>query len=253
MSHAPIEIEKLTVSYDQEPVLRGIDATFAAGRLTGIVGPNGAGKSTLIKAILGLVPADTGRVRVFGEPFAKARKRVVYVPQRSSVDWDFPVTVRDVVMMGRMHRIRWWSRPSRHDREVVDQALEQVGIEDLAERQISNLSGGQQQRTFLARAIAQEGDVYVMDEPFVGVDAATEDAIIAMLKGLRDEGRCVVVVNHDLSTARRYFDDLLLLNREVIALGPIESVFTAELLQKTYGGRLTFLEGSGGALGLLDA
>lgn len=236
-----LDVEKLTVSYDRDPVLLGVDLSVARGRLVGVVGPNGAGKSTLIKAILGLLPLDAGRVRVFGQPIKKVRRRVVYVPQRSSVDWDFPVTARDVVLMGCYSKRAWWSRPSREDRTIAAEALAKMEMSEHAERPIANLSGGQQQRVFLARALAQAGDLYFMDEPFVGVDAATERAIIGMLRELRDAGRSVIVVNHDLNTARHYFDDLLLLNRERVAFGPIADVFTPELLQQAYSGRLTML------------
>jgi len=180
-------------------------------------------------------------VKVFGEPVETSRRRIGYVPQRESVDWDFPVTVRDVVMMGRYGRLGLFRRPSHGDREKVDECLGKVKLKDLANRQIGNLSGGQQQRVFLARALAQESDVYLMDEPFAGVDAATETAIITLLKEMRDEGKTVVVVHHDLSTARGYFDSLMLLNMRMVAFGPVDDVFTPELLQKTYGGRLTVL------------
>lgn len=252
MTTPAIEVEGLTVSYDREPVLRHVDARFDAGRLVGIVGPNGAGKSTLIKAVLDLLPRDAGQVRVFGSTARQQRQRLVYVPQRSSIDWDFPVTVGDVVMMGRYGQLGLLRRPRRRDREIVAEALERVGISELSGRHISNLSGGQQQRTFLARALAQGGDVYLLDEPFVGVDAATESAIVATLQGLRDEGRCVIVVHHDLATVRSYFDDLLLLNGERIACGPIAEVFTADNLQRTYGGRLTLLRQGDHELALID-
>jgi len=251
---AAVELRGVTISYDREPVVVDVSAELRGGRLIGVVGPNGAGKSTLLKAMLGLLSRDSGEVRVLGGEIDDRRGRVVYVPQRSAVDWDFPVTVRDVVMMGRYGRMRWWKRPSRADRAAVRDALEQLGITDLADRHISDLSGGQQQRTFLARAVAQGGDVWLLDEPFVGVDAATESAIIETLYRLRDDGCCVVVVHHDLSTVRSTFDDLLLLNRELTAFGPVEDVFTPENLQATYGGRLTMLqdEGEGAQMALVD-
>lgn len=242
MTPPVLEIEALTVSYDENPVLERVELTIDAGRLVGIVGPNGAGKSTLLKAMLGLIKHDAGHVSFFGQPLDKVRRRVVYVPQRSSVDWDFPVTVHDVVLMGRAAQRPWWARPSKKDRAVAAQAIDQLGLSDLAERPIGNLSGGQQQRTFLARALVQQGDLYVMDEPFVGVDAATEHVIIELLRGLRDEGKTVLVVNHDLSAVRNYFDDLLLLNKAVIAFGPTRDVFTTANLQTTYGGSLTLLQ-----------
>lgn len=237
----PLEIHDLTVAYHKKPVLWGVDLEVPAGQLVGIVGPNGAGKSTLIKACMGLLPVQSGWVKVFGEPLAKQPTRVGYVPQRESVDWDFPVNVSDVVMMGRYGRLGLARRPRAADREAVRACLEKVGLLPYANRQISNLSGGQQQRVFLARALAQESELYFMDEPFAGVDAATEAAIIAVLRELRDRGRTIIVVHHDLPTARQYFDSLLLLNMNVVAFGPTAQVFTGELLQKTYGGRLTIL------------
>jgi len=237
----PLEIHDLTVSYRQKPVLYGIDLAVPAGKLVGIVGPNGAGKSTLIKACMGLVPSRSGWVKFFGEPPAKALRRVGYVPQRESVDWDFPVNVMDVVLMGRYGKLGLLRRPGRADREAARECLHRVGMLPFADRQIANLSGGQQQRVFLARALAQESDLYFMDEPFSGVDAATEAAIITLLQDLRARGCTILVVHHDLPTAREYFDMLLLLNMRVTAFGPTDEVFTPELLQKTYGGRLTIL------------
>ncbi|MEM0895320.1 MAG: metal ABC transporter ATP-binding protein [Verrucomicrobiota bacterium] len=236
-----LEAHDLTVAYRKKPALYGVDVRFPQGHLVGIVGPNGAGKSTFIKAVLGIVRPEGGWVKVFGEPVETSQRRIGYVPQRESVDWDFPVTVWDVVMMGRFGSMGLFRRPKKADREIVAECLEKVKLGSLARRQIGNLSGGQQQRVFLARALAQEADVYLMDEPFAGVDAATESAIITLLKGMRDAGKTVIVVHHDLSTARDYFDSLLLLNMRLVAFGPVEEVFTPELLQKTYGGRLTIL------------
>jgi manganese/zinc/iron transport system ATP- binding protein len=234
-------VHDLTVAYHKKPVLWGIDLVVPPGRLIGIVGPNGAGKSTLIKAAMGLLPASSGWVKVFGEPVKKNLQRVGYVPQRESVDWDFPVSVMDVVLMGRYGRLGLIRRPSREDRDVARACLDKVKMLPYAARQISNLSGGQQQRVFLARALAQESDLYFMDEPFSGVDAATETAIIELLHELKHKGKTLLVVHHDLPTARNYFDMLLLLNMRVVAFGPTDEVFTFELLQKTYGGRLTIL------------
>ncbi|HEX8311139.1 MAG TPA: metal ABC transporter ATP-binding protein, partial [Chthoniobacteraceae bacterium] len=202
---------------------------------------NGAGKSTLIKAIMGVVPASSGWIKIFGEPFKKNLTRVGYVPQRESVDWDFPVNVMDVVLMGRYGHLGLMRRPSKRDREIARECLEKVHLLPYADRQIANLSGGQQQRVFLARALAQESDLYLMDEPFAGVDAATEAAIIMLLQELKARGKTILVVHHDLPTARSYFDMLLLINMRVVAFGPTSEVFTHELLQKTYGGRLTIL------------
>lgn len=238
---APLEIHDLTVAYHKKPVLWGVDLEVPAGQLIGIIGPNGAGKSTLIKACMGLLPVQSGWVKIFGERLQSAPTRVGYVPQRESVDWDFPVNVMDVVLMGRYGRLGLMRRPGKADREIARQCLDRVKLLPYANRQISNLSGGQQQRVFLARALAQEADLYFMDEPFAGVDAATEAAIVMVLEELRDQGKTLMVVHHDLPTARSYFDSLLLLNMNVVAFGPTEKVFNAETLQKTYGGRLTIL------------
>jgi manganese/zinc/iron transport system ATP- binding protein len=237
----PLEVHDLTVAYHRKPVLWGVDFAVPRGQLVGIVGPNGAGKSTLIKAAMGLLPLSSGWVKIFGQPVRKNFRRIGYMPQRESVDWDFPVSVMDVVLMGRYGRLGLLRRPRRADREIARACLEKVHMLPYADRQISNLSGGQQQRVFLARALAQESDLYFMDEPFAGVDAATETAIITLLHELRDKGKTLLVVHHDLPTARHYFDMLLLLNMRVVAFGPTEQVFTGELLQKTYGGRLTIL------------
>lgn len=237
----PLEIHDLTVSYERKPVLYGVDLTLESGSLVGVVGPNGAGKTTLIKTIMGIVPANGGWVKIFGQPYSKAVTRVGYVPQRESVDWDFPVTVMDLVLMGRYGHAGLMRRVGKRDREIARECLEKVNMSPFAERQIGNLSGGQQQRVFLARALAQESDLYLMDEPFVGVDAATETAIVELLRELKNRGKTLVVVHHDLSTAREYFDQLILLNMRLVAYGPVEETYTSELLQKTYGGRLTIL------------
>ena len=238
---APLEIHDLTVAYHQRPVLYGIDLTLREGQLVGLIGPNGAGKSTLIKAIMGLLPSSGGWVKIFGRSFRQNCHRVGYVPQRESVDWDFPVQVMDVVLMGRYGRLRLGQRPTKADREVARACLDQVKMLPFANRQIGNLSGGQQQRVFLARALAQESDLYLMDEPFVGVDAATEAAIITLLRELKSRGKTLLVVHHDLASAREYFDELILLNMRLVAHGPTEEIFQAELLQTTYGGKLTIL------------
>jgi manganese/zinc/iron transport system ATP- binding protein len=237
----PLELHDLTVAYHKKPVLYGIDMAVPKSSLVGIIGPNGAGKSTLIKAIMGLLPASAGWVKVFGEPYKKNCHRVGYVPQRESVDWDFPVNVMDVVLMGRYGHLRMGQRPTKHDKEIAIESLKKVKMLPFAKRQIGNLSGGQQQRVFLARALAQESDLYLMDEPFVGVDAATEAAIIEILRELVSRRKTLLVVHHDLATAKEYFDSLLLLNMRLVAFGPTEEVFTPEILQTTYGGRLTIL------------
>jgi manganese/zinc/iron transport system ATP- binding protein len=248
-SPAPaVEVHDVTVAYHRKPVLWDIDLKLPPGHLIGIIGPNGAGKTTLLKAVLGLVPIASGRIEVFGRPLERCRRRVGYVPQRESVDWDFPVSALDVVLMGRYGRLGWLRRPGRADREAAMEGLARVSMADFADRQISQLSGGQQQRVFLARALVQEADVYFMDEPFAGVDAATESAIVALLKSLRSAGRTVVAVHHDLQTAPDYFDHVVLLNLRVVAAGPTSEVFTPRNLQETYGGRLTILDEAGEAL-----
>ncbi|MGD9101696.1 MAG: metal ABC transporter ATP-binding protein [Anaerolineae bacterium] len=239
-THA-LEIMDLTVAYQEKPVLWDVDLQVPESVLMAIVGPNGAGKSTLIKAILGLVPPAAGLVQIYGKPYAQQRRNVGYVPQRGSVDWDFPTNALDVVMMGLYRRIGWIKRPGRNERELALQSLQKVGMADFADRQISQLSGGQQQRVFLARALVQDAQVYFMDEPFAGVDATTERAIITLLRSLRDAGKTVIVVHHDLHTVPEYFDWLTLLNVRRIASGPMEATFTQENLNKTYGGRIAFL------------
>ncbi len=248
MSEAPLKIRDLTVAYHKRPVLQSVNLTLPEGKLVGVVGPNGAGKSTMLKATLGLIPAAAGEVQIYGEPYANRRRWVGYVPQRGSVDWDFPTDALDVVLMGRYGHLGWLRRPTAADREIAMRCLEQVGMADFAHRQISQLSGGQQQRVFLARALAQDAKIYFMDEPFAGVDAATEKAIISLLTALKAQGKTVLVVHHDLQTVQEYFDWLVLLNMRVIAAGPTSEVFTLPNLQKTYGGRLTGL-GSIGAPG----
>ncbi|MGV3530836.1 MAG: metal ABC transporter ATP-binding protein, partial [Chthoniobacteraceae bacterium] len=225
-SELPLEVHDLTVAYHRRPVLYGIDLEIPAGNLIGIIGPNGAGKSTLIKAIMGVVPLSGGWIKIFGQPFRKNLTRVGYVPQRESVDWDFPVNVMDVVLMGRYGRLGLCRRPGKEDREIARACLEKVHMLPYADRQIANLSGGQQQRVFLARALAQESDLYLMDEPFAGVDAATEAAIIALLQELKARGKTILVVHHDLPTARSYFDMLMLINMRLVAFGATEQVFT---------------------------
>jgi len=238
----PLSIDDLTVAYHRKPVLWDVAFEVPSGSLVGVVGPNGAGKSTLLKAILNLIPRASGRISVFGEDYPRNRHRVGYVPQRESVDWDFPVDALDVVTMGLYRQIGWCLPVRRHHRERALAALERVGIADLARRQISQLSGGQQQRTFLARALVQEADLYLMDEPFAAVDAATERAIVDILREMKSRGKTSIVIHHDLQTVPEYFDYVVLLNLRVVAHGPVDSVFTRENLQKTYGGRLTLLD-----------
>ncbi len=241
-AEAPLAIDDLTVAYHRKPVLWDIDLRIPEGKLVGIVGPNGAGKSTLIKACLDLVPKASGRVRVYGEPYRKQRSNVGYVPQRESVDWDFPVSALDVVAMGTYARLGWLRPVGRKQKAVAREALDRVGVAHLADRQISQLSGGQQQRVFLARALAQDAKLYFMDEPFAAVDASTEKAIVALLHELMDQGKTCLVVHHDLATVGQYFDWVVLLNMRVVAAGPTDQTFTRENLKATYGGKLTLLD-----------
>lgn len=237
-----IQVTDLTVAYRETPVLWDIDLDVPPGVLLAIVGPNGAGKTTLIKAILGLVRPAAGNVLIYNKPYDAQRRIVGYVPQRGSVDWDFPTSVLDVVMMGRYGALGWIKRPGKHERELAMNALERVGMEKYTNRQISQLSGGQQQRVFLARALVQDATVYLMDEPFQGVDATTERAIVTLLQELRENGKTVVVVHHDLQTVNDYFDWVTLLNIRRIASGPVDETFTPENLRETYGGRIAFMK-----------
>jgi manganese/zinc/iron transport system ATP- binding protein len=237
----PLSVSNLTVSYNGSPVLRAISFHLQPGQLTAVVGPNGAGKSTLLKAILGLIPLSTGRIESFGSPVASQRHRIAYVPQTEAVDWDFPVTAQEVVLMGRYGRLGWFGRPRAADRQKALDALAMVDMVDFRHRHIRQLSGGQQQRIFLARALCQEADVLLLDEPLGGVDAATENAIFALIDRLTAHGKTLLVVNHDLSILNR-FDRVLLLNRRLIAFGPTQQVMTDDNLRATYGGRLSLLE-----------
>jgi manganese/zinc/iron transport system ATP- binding protein len=243
MPDAPpaLTVRDLTVAYQETPVLWDLDLTVPSGILMGIVGPNGAGKTTLLQAILDIVTPAAGQVRIFGAPYEETRDRVGYVPQRGSVDWDFPTNVLDVVLMGLYGRLGWCRRPGAEERDEAYAALEQVGMAEYADRQIRQLSGGQQQRVFLARALVQKADLYFMDEPLQGVDATTERAIFDLLRTLQERDCTVVAVHHDLQTVTEYFDQVLLLNVRRIASGPVEEVFTEENLRRTYGGRVGFL------------
>lgn len=243
-----LDVHDVTVAYHRRPVLWDVDLTLHEPCLLGLVGPNGAGKSTLLKAILGLVPLASGLVRLFGQEVPQVRSKVGYVPQRETVDWDFPVSVLDVVLMGTYGKLGWFRRPGREERDWAHHCLDLVGLADLASQQIGQLSGGQQQRTFLARALAQQADLYFMDEPFAGVDAATERSIFTILKELREQGKTVLVVHHDLRSVPSYFDRVALLNVRLVAEGPTAEVFTESNLRKTYGGRLSILETVGQAV-----
>ncbi len=247
-----IEVHNLTASYQRKPVLWEIDFKLPKGQLVGIVGPNGSGKTTLLRNIMGLMQPDSGYVNIFGEKLDSVRERVSYVPQRESVDWDFPANVLDVVEMGRYRKNKLFRRLSKKDRQIAKASLEKVNMLEFAHRQISQLSGGQQQRVFIARSLAQQADLYLMDEPFVGVDAATEESILALLAEMKEQGKTVVIVHHDLQTAYEYFDHIVLLNTRLVAAGPKDEVFESDLLQEAYGGRLTVLSRIGDLIAKKD-
>lgn len=237
----PLRVRDLTVAYDARPVLRSVSFQIEKGHMLGVVGPNGAGKSTMLKALLGLLTPDYGSVTAFGQPIDAVRQRIAYVPQTEAVDWDFPITVAEVVLMGRQSSKGWFGRPGKEDRDRAAEALERVGMTAFAQRHIRQLSGGQQRRVFLARALCQGADLLLLDEPFAGVDAATEKAIFALIEQMADEGRSMLIVNHDLSILSD-FDRVLLLNQRAIAFGPPDDVVTEENLRTTYGGRLSLLD-----------
>ncbi len=236
-----VEVHDLIVSYGQNPVLWNVDLTLPSGTLVGVLGPNGAGKSTLIKAIMGLVEANSGYVKLFDQELNRIRGKVSYVPQRESVDWDFPASALDIVMMGTYQKLGLFKRPGKKEKALALDCLEKVNMKAFAHRQISELSGGQQQRVFIARALAQEADIYFMDEPFAGVDMSTEKALVQLFREMTAQGKTVVVVHHDIYSAGKYFDWLIMLNMHLIASGPTEKVLTEDLLTKTYGGKLSML------------
>ena len=242
---SPLRVEGLTAAYRDEPVLWDVSFEVPQGELVAVVGPNGAGKTTLLKAVMGLMEPAAGRALVYGKPFEKARQWVGYVPQRGSVDWDFPTSALDVAQMGLYGKLGWFRRPGRREREKAMECLEKVGIAHLADRQISQLSGGQQQRVFLARALAQDARLYLTDEPFAAVDYKTERAIVALLRELKAQGSTVIVVHHDLATVPDYFDRVVILNKRLVAEGPVSEVFTRENVSEAYGGAVGFLAGSG--------
>lgn len=236
-----LEVHDLTVSYDNQPVLWNVNCAVPAGKLTGIIGPNGAGKSTLLKSLMELIPVSAGHVKIFESSIANHRNRIAYIPQKDDVDWDFPATVQDVVEMGRYGKKSLFKRLNKEDKEIVVDCLSRVEMTDFANRHISELSGGQKQRVFIARALAQEADIYFMDEPFAGVDAASEQQIVSILLEMKNAGKSIFVVHHDLQSAADYFDWTILINTQLIACGPTEEVFNAENLKKTYGGKSTLL------------
>lgn len=236
-----LEVHNLTVSYQLKPVLWNIDFSIPAGSMTAIVGPNGAGKSTLLKSILGLTETNSGYVRLFGKTTDEVRHRISYIPQRESVDWDFPATVKDIAEMGRYVRKGLLGRLTKADKDIAMESLKKVNMESYSSRQISKLSGGQQQRTFIARALAEESELYFMDEPFAGVDISTEKMLVELFHGMRDSGKTLVVVHHDLNTVPDYFDRVVMINTRLIGSGKVEDVFQPEVIRETYGGKLTIL------------
>lgn len=237
-----LTVHNLSVAYDKKVVLENVTISVPSGHLTAIIGPNGAGKSTFLKAILNQLHNKSGSVKILGKPFNPKSLTVGYVPQRNAVDWDFPTTAFDVVLMGRYGQRGLFRRPTKQDKEAAIQALESVGMLNFADRTIGQLSGGQQQRVFLARALAQNAHVYFLDEPFAGVDAATEKTMVDILKDLKEQGKSIFVVHHDLQTVKEYFDYTILLNRSILAAGKTEEVFTPEKVQQTYGGHLFLME-----------
>lgn len=243
-SNIAIDIQNLTISYHKKPAVRSVELKIPAGYIVGIIGPNGAGKSTLLKGILGLIPKVNGTVIIEGNPVRKMLKKISYIPQKESFDWDFPVVVYDVVMMGRYPHLSVIGKPGKKDHEKVIEALRKVDMLEYKDRQIRFLSGGQQQRIFLARSLAQESDILLLDEPFVGVDAATERAIFQLMRNLKNENKTILVVHHDLAKVNQYFDYLVMINQRLVAFGKTDQVFNSENLDKTYGGRLTILQKS---------
>jgi ABC-type Mn2+/Zn2+ transport system ATPase subunit len=240
--NSALDVNSLFVSYDGNEALKNISFSIEQGKLVGIIGPNGAGKSTLLKGLLTLIPKDKGDVQIYGKSFKEMRKSVAYVPQRSNIDWDFPITVLDTVLLGTYPNLGLFKRPKKAEREWALQCLQRVGMEDFSKRQIGELSGGQQQRVFLARALAQKSEIFFLDEPFVGIDVSSEETIITILKELKNSGKTILVVHHDLSKVSDYFDQLVLLNKELIGFGDIDQVLRGEVLSKAYSGQFSFLD-----------
>lgn len=237
--HKSLDVENLSASYGETQVLENISFSMKAGRLIGIIGPNGSGKSTLLKGILGLIPLDTGEVKFCHEPLSKVRKRVAYKPQSSEIDWDFPITVIDTVLLGTYPKLGLFKRPGKRERDLAMKCLGKVGMADFAQRQISEMSGGQRQRVFLARALAQEAECFFLDEPFVGIDASSEEIIINNLKELRDLGKTIYLVHHDLTKVTSYFDDIILINKKLYGAGPVEDIFKKEIMEEAFGTSLS--------------
>lgn len=234
MSHSIIQVKNLSVSYFGNQVVQNISFSFETGKLIGIIGPNGAGKSTMMKAMLGLIPKDSGEVTIDNQPVKNIRKQISYVPQRSSIDWDFPITVFDTVLLGTYPSLGIFRRPGKVEKEWALHCLEKVNLQDFRKHQIGELSGGQQQRVFIARALAQKSKYFFLDEPFVGIDVSSENTIINILKDLRDDGKTIFVIHHDLSKAEEYFNDLILINKELIESGPVKKVIKPEIMSAAY-------------------
>ncbi|MDN6161737.1 MAG: metal ABC transporter ATP-binding protein [Atopostipes sp.] len=243
-----IDVKNLSVSYSGKEAIRDVNFSIDSGRLVGIIGPNGAGKSTLIKGMLDLVKRDSGEVRILGNKLNETREDIAYIPQRADIDWDFPILVKNTVLLGRYPRLDLFKRPNEEDRKIAMKALDKVGMSEFADNQIGQLSGGQQQRVFVARSLAQQADVYFLDEPFVGVDIQSEEIIIDILKELRNQGKTIFVIHHDLTKLEDYFDDILLINKELFGAGPVNEVVTADLMEKAFKAPLDVLESAGGQI-----
>jgi ABC-type Mn2+/Zn2+ transport system ATPase subunit len=237
-----LTVKSLFVSYHGNEAIENVSFSIEQGKLVGIIGPNGAGKSTLLKALLNLIPKDKGEIQIYGKSFNERRKSVAYVPQRSDIDWDFPINVLDTVLLGTYPNLGLFKKPKKKEKEWALQCLQRVGMEEFSKRQIGELSGGQQQRVFLARALAQKSEILFLDEPFVGIDVSSEETIITILKELKNSGRTILVVHHDLSKVSDYFDELILLNKKLIGYGDIDQILRAEVLSKAYSGQFSFLE-----------
>lgn len=240
-----ISVKDVSVSYYGNEVLKDVNFTFDDGSLIGILGPNGAGKSTLVKAVLGLIPMNSGEVRFGNQPVSEVRKRISYVPQRSNIDWDFPIVVKDTVLLGTYPKLGLFRRPKKEDKEWAMECLEKVGMQDFAKNQIGELSGGQQQRVFLARALAQKADYFFLDEPFVGIDVSSEEVIINILKDLRNAGKTIFVVHHDLMKVKDYFNDIIIINKELYGAGPVTDVFNDDIMGKAYNSNFSVLSSLG--------
>ncbi|KGX90709.1 manganese transporter [Pontibacillus halophilus JSM 076056 = DSM 19796] len=242
MKHSAISIRDLHVSYYGTEAVKNVSLSVNPGNLVGIIGPNGAGKSTFIKALLNLIPKDKGEVKVLGKTVKEVRTKIAYVPQRNDIDWDFPITVLDTVLLGTYPSLKLFRRPGKAEKEWAYECLKRVGMEEYSKRQIGELSGGQQQRVFLARALAQNAELFFLDEPFVGVDVSSEETIVKILKELCSQGKTVIVVHHDLSKANDYFNELILLNKELISFGPVSQVFQTEVMERAYKGQFAFMK-----------